>query len=104
VRDKTDVEQFKFKVMKVKIFEFRVSIGNGSNLTGAEGCWAKNWEDNAHKLTPTKQQEKEINKFLEKVEKDGGEVVNINENVYTYSRHNNGGCDSVIVRYTIIYK
>lgn len=90
--------------MKVKIFEFQVSNAFGSLASGKYGCHKERWTEQDNGLTSTPEQENEIDNFLSEVGRNGGRVVSINENVYPFHRHNNGGCDSYIVRYSIFYE
>jgi len=90
-------EELKAKVTKVKIFEFRVSNPYGSVATGACGCWKEKFDDSV--LPSTQEQEKEMNKFLK-----GKTIKNVVVNTYDIHQHNNGGCDTIIVRYTYFYE
>ena len=89
-------EELKAKVTKVKVFEFQVSNPYGSVATGPQGCWKERFEND---LPSTQEQEKEMNKFLK-----GKKIINVLVNTYNIHSHNNGGCKTIIVRYTYFYE
>lgn len=72
--------------MKIKVFKYEVS----------KAKWEKN---GGGECIDVELIENEINEFCE-----NKEVINIKVNTFDYMHHNNGGCNGVILVYTIMYK
>lgn len=82
--------------MKIKTFTFLISCFAGTADFGPAGCWGQNFTgDN---LTPSDEIDKFINEFI--ANKD---VVSISVQYPVVSGHNNGGYNTVMAVYTIIY-
>lgn len=72
--------------MKIAIFKYNASMCKWKDKGGGECIDTELIED-------------EINSFCEDVE-----VIDIKVNTFEEEYHNNGGCNGVILVYTIIYK
>lgn len=72
--------------MKIAVFKYDASIAKWEKDGGGE-CISTEWIED------------EINEFCE-----SKDVVDIKVNTVDYSYHNNGGCNGVVLVYTIMYK
>lgn len=81
---------------KIKIFEYLVSKYAGSNATQGYGAWKHKFTPEL--LTPNEDQEREVNAFME-----NHNVIDINIMHYQIISNGNGGCHSIVIRYTITY-
>lgn len=87
--------------MKIKTFQFCVSNAAGNNLH-TNGCYKKDKFsiDTKEPYDSEKGIDKKLNRWIEKNNPD---IHDIKITTYTVDRHNNGGDDTVIAIYTILY-
>lgn len=83
--------------MNVRIFEFPISNFTGSLITGPLGAW----QDKAQlkNLPTTNHQEDEMNEFMSTVD-----VKDVIVTPLTIMNHSNGGCNTIVIRYTVLYE
>jgi hypothetical protein len=86
----------KVKKTKIKTIPFMISKGSGTADFGPAGCFGKNFDDT--NMDSSSEIDEYINKFIA-----DKKVISISVQYPTVDRHNNGGLDTVLAIYTIIY-
>ena len=84
--------------MKIKTFVFRISNWCGQADIGEGGAWGDDFESSKNQLVTAKDIDKEINKFLDTVV-----PISVSVDHQAVNNHNNGGWNTVIAVYTIVY-
>lgn len=76
----------------IKILTYKVSEGNLAQYGGGVN------------QSLIEEAKKGLEKAIDDLEDDLYEITDLKVNHFTTRRHNNGGCDEVLVQYTICYK
>lgn len=82
--------------MKIKTFEFIVSYNYGLS-TKPYGAWDKDWQKGDKDMKTPEEIDEIIQNYI-----SNKKVSSIAVNNYVLATHNNGGCETNVVRYTIL--
>lgn len=85
---------------KIKTFEFMVTTHHGNAQYVRPRFSRESWAD-AEKITSPEEIDKTVNDFISA---NARQLIDIKVEHYVAERNNNGYCDIVIAKYTIIYK